>query len=164
MLDTFRTNPRYVPYKILGRGSFGTVCAAHDTANCRDVAVKRLKNVLNDRSTALSLAREINILRLLHDPHIVELYDISIDEHDVYLVIELCDTDLHRVICSSQELSPQHIKYFAKQLLLGIRAIHQAGIMHRDLKPQNILVMQNCRLKIADFGKDKVLKSIFSLL
>jgi len=70
----------------------------------------------------------------------------------VYQVFELMDTDLHRIISSSQELSEDHVKWFLYQILRGLRYLHSAGILHRDLKPSNLLVNANCKLKIADFG------------
>ncbi|MBA0840631.1 hypothetical protein Goarm_003202 [Gossypium armourianum] len=71
---------------------------------------------------------------------------------DVYLVYELMDTDLHQIIKSPQPLSNDHCKYFIFQLLRGLKYLHSANILHRDLKPGNLLVNANCDLKICDFG------------
>jgi mitogen-activated protein kinase 1/3 len=71
---------------------------------------------------------------------------------DVYLVYELMDTDLHQIIKSSQTLSNDHCQYFLFQLLRGLRYLHSANILHRDLKPGNLLINANCDLKICDFG------------
>lgn len=67
--------------------------------------------------------------------------------------MEEMETDLHRIInLSDQDLSAEHIKCLVKQLLEGMKAIHQLGIIHRDIKPANILVNQDCSLRITDFG------------
>ncbi|BCS29385.1 mitogen-activated protein kinase mpkC [Aspergillus puulaauensis] len=70
---------------------------------------------------------------------------------DVYLVTELLPTDLHRLL-SSRQLEGTFIQYFSYQILRGLKYIHSAGVIHRDLKPGNILINENCDLKICDFG------------
>ena len=60
------------------------------------------------------------------------------------------DTDLHRIIKSTQPLSDDHVRYFAYQILRGLKYLHSANVMHRDLKPNNLLVNANCDLKICD--------------
>ena len=67
---------------------------------------------------------------------------------DVYLVSELLETDLSRVIKSKQKLKAEHIQYFIYQVLRAFKYIHSADIVHRDLKPSNILLNENCDLKI----------------
>jgi len=69
-----------------------------------------------------------------------------------YIVTELMDTDLHYIIHSKQPLSEEHFKYFLYQILRGVHALHSAHVLHRDLKPGNLLVNKNCDLKICDFG------------
>jgi mitogen-activated protein kinase 1/3 len=67
---------------------------------------------------------------------------------DIYLVSELLETDLNRVIKSKQKLKIEHIQYFLYQVLRAFKYIHSANIIHRDLKPSNILLNENCDLKI----------------
>lgn len=69
-----------------------------------------------------------------------------------YIVSELADTDLHYIIHSKQPLTEEHYKYFLYQILRGVKAIHSAHVLHRDLKPGNLLVNKNCDLKVCDFG------------
>ena len=70
----------------------------------------------------------------------------------VYLVTECFDSDLHQIIHSKQPLSDDHAQFFMYQLLRGLKALHSAKVVHRDLKPGNLLVNKNCDLKICDFG------------
>ena len=62
------------------------------------------------------------------------------------------ESDLHRIIHSSQDLTDEHVRFFLYQLLRGLKYIHSANVIHRDLKPSNLLVNENCDLKIGDFG------------
>jgi len=71
---------------------------------------------------------------------------------DVYIVSDLMDTDLHQIIRSKQGLSDDHVQYFLYQILRGLKYLHSANILHRDLKPGNLLVNANCDLKICDLG------------
>ena len=72
--------------------------------------------------------------------------------NDVYVILELMETDLHAIIKSGQQLSDQHIQYFIYQTVRGLKYIHTAGIIHRDLKTGNLLVNSDCSVKICDFG------------
>ena len=70
------------------------------------------------------------------------------NEDELYMVMDLMDTDLHKVIQSKQPLSESHHRYFLHQLLRGVKYMHDACILHRDLKPGNLLVAKNCTLKV----------------
>jgi serine/threonine protein kinase len=71
---------------------------------------------------------------------------------DVYLIMELMDSDLHRIIHSKNKLTEEHFQYFIYQVLCGLKYMHSANVVHRDLKPSNLLLNANCELKICDFG------------
>ena len=72
--------------------------------------------------------------------------------NDIYIVTDLMETDLHRVIYSKQELSLDHIRFFVFQMLRGLSFMHSANVIHRDSKPSNLLLNKNCELKICDLG------------
>ncbi|CAN0407066.1 unnamed protein product, partial [Ectocarpus sp. 12 AP-2014] len=104
---------------------------------------------------AKHVLREIRLMRYLGShPNIVSLEDLFISEHydELYIVMELLDSDLHRIIQSPQALGDAHHRYFMFQLLKGVKFLHSNRIIHRDLKPGNVLVTKNCHLRITDFG------------
>lgn len=104
------------------------------------------------------ILREIKILiHLGGHANIIKLVDLIVPEEfsnftDVYLVMELMETDLRNIIHSKQEISEKHVQYFTYQVLLAMYHVHTAEILHRDLKPDNILINSNCDLKLIDFG------------
>ena len=114
---------------------------------------QRIRLEVEDEGIPSTTLREISVLRQLKHPNIVELSDVIQSEGRLYLVFEFVDKDLKKYLEACHgPLSPQLIKSYSIQLLRGLEYCHVRGIMHRDLKPQNILVSRDGRLKIADFG------------
>jgi mitogen-activated protein kinase 1/3 len=112
-----------------------------------------------DEIDAKRILREIKLLRHFKHENIVNIVDMMppmaryVDDFtDVYIVSELMETDLYRIIYSKQSLSLDHVQYFIYQVLRALKYIHSANVLHRDLKPSNLLVNSNCDLKICDFG------------
>mmetsp|Transcript_9741 Transcript_9741/g.14691 ORF Transcript_9741/g.14691 Transcript_9741/m.14691 type:complete len:610 (-) Transcript_9741:213-2042(-) len=152
---TFTIDRRYQPGKILGRGSFGVVCTAFDNVRQETIAIKRIRPFANDEWDARHTLREIRLMKLLgRHPNVIALYGLSIfdEKAELYMSMELMDCDLHRIIQSKQPLNDMHYKCFARQMLEGIKAMHEIGVFHRDLKPGNLLVSKDCQLRITDFG------------
>jgi len=152
----FRVPKLYNPVKVMGKGSYGIVIAAvHKDDSSQKVAIKRIKPMAADEWDARHTLREIRIMRLLGDhPNIISLLNVRalVDSNELYITMEFMDTDLHQIIRSKQDLSEQHCKYLLLQLLNGLRAMHYYNILHRDLKPGNLLVNRECQLRITDFG------------
>ena len=155
--------PKEVPYevlKVLGRGAFGTVVRARDKRTGSLVAIKRVRLSSSfDADEGKLLLREMKLLRHFRaHENIVSLHDVfestanKRDLSDVFFVTNLMDTDLSTVIKSAQDISNEHVRYFVYQVLRGLKFLHSAGVMHRDLKPQNLLVDRNCDLRICDLG------------
>lgn len=154
---TFTVDVRYDfrNARIMGRGSFGVVTRAFDTVRGFEIAIKRVRPYADDIWGAVHHLREIKIIkRLSFHPNIISLYNLSVNEakKELYMYLELMDSDLARIINSNQTLTEQHFKCFMKQILEGIHAMHQLGIFHRDLKPGNILLTKDCHIRIADLG------------
>jgi len=151
----FRCESHYANLKAIGRGSYGVVCSAADQRLNRKVAIKKITPMAQDVVDAKHVLREIRLMRYLGaHPNIITLEDLWIKEqHDeLYIVMELLDSDLHRIIQSNQPLTDAHFRFFMYQLLRGVKFMHDNGIIHRDLKPGNLLVTRNCELRITDFG------------
>lgn len=153
----FEIDTKYVPIKPIGRGAYGIVCSSVNRETNEKVAIKKINNAFDNRVDALRTLRELKLLRHLRHDNVIALKDIMMPTHrrsfkDVYLVYELMDTDLHQIVKSSQALSNDHCQYFLFQLLRGLKYLHSANILHRDLKPGNLLINANCDLKICDFG------------
>ncbi|KAH6777541.1 MAP kinase 4 [Perilla frutescens var. hirtella] len=145
------------PPRPIGRGACGLVCAALNKENNEEVAIKKISNAFENRIDAKRTLREIKILRHMDHPNIISIKDIIRPQkkeafNDVYIVYELMDTDLHKIIGSDQPLTDDHCQYFMYQLLRGLKYVHSANVLHRDLKPSNLFLNANCDLKIGDFG------------
>lgn len=150
----FEVPKNYDFIKKVGTGAYGAV-ASFRTPN-GEVAVKKISNCFEDLIDAKRIYREIRLLRTFNHENIIKLQAIfpmpGVHYEDVYIVTDLMETDLHRVIYSKQPLTEDHHQYFAYQLLRGLKYLHSADVIHRDLKPSNLLVNKNCDLKICDFG------------
>ena len=155
----FETTPNYAVRKAVGQGAYGLVCSGRNVESNKLVAIKKIPKAFEDTVDCKRLLREIKILRHFKHDNVLSLIDIipppegtQAGWKDVYIVSELMDTDLHYIIHSKQPLTDEHFKYFLYQILRGVHAIHKAHVLHRDLKPGNLLVNKNCDLKICDFG------------
>ncbi|KAL7593893.1 hypothetical protein Lser_V15G33735 [Lactuca serriola] len=160
-LTEYGEGSRYKLEKVIGKGSSGVVYSAYDTDIGEKVAIKKINNIFEHVSVAVNILREIKLLRLLSHPDIVEIKNIllppsKIEFQDIYVVFELMESDLHEAIKENSDLTPEHHQIFLYQILRGLKYIHSANVLHRDLKPKNILTNANCQLKICDFGLSRV--------
>jgi serine/threonine protein kinase len=137
----------------LGEGTYGVVYKAKDQETGEIVALKRIRLEVEDEGIPSTALREISLLRELEHPNIVELRDCVQSEGKLYLVFEFLDKDLKRYMDSVRDLmDPMLIKSYLYQMIRGLHFCHARGVMHRDLKPQNLLVNKEGKLKLADFG------------
>ena len=165
---TFTVDNRYSLIRTIGSGAYGVVISSKDSTNETNVAIKMVPKAFSDEIDAKRILREIKLLKHFHHENIVSITDMMPpnvkyleDFRDVYIVTDLMETDLHRIIYSKQKLSMDHVQYFVYQVLRGIKYIHSCRVIHRDLKPSNLLVNSNCDLKICDFGLARGLHDTF---
>ncbi|KAK0604920.1 hypothetical protein LWI29_020871 [Acer saccharum] len=151
------TNKYRPPIMPIGRGAYGIVCSVLNSETNEMVAVKKIANAFDNHMDAKRTLREIKLLRHLDHENVIAIRDVippplRREFSDVYIAMEVMDTDLHQIIRSNQSLSEEHCQYFLYQILRGLKYIHSANVIHRDLKPSNLLLNANCDLKICDFG------------
>lgn len=143
---------RYMKLDKLGEGTYATVYRAQHISTSSIVALKEIR--LNPEEGAPSTAiREISLMKELRHPNIVELLDVMHTDKTLTLVFEHMDIDLKNFMEKKNNLLPPNlIRSFMKDLLEGLMYCHDQKVLHRDLKPQNLLLSKDSRLKLADFG------------
>jgi nemo like kinase len=146
--------------KPIGCGAFGVVWAAKDPRTGGRIALKKLPNVFQSLISCRRVYRELKMLCSFNHDNVLSALDILLPPdtclNEIYVATELMQSDLHRIIVSQQPLTMDHVKVFLYQILRGLKYLHSANILHRDIKPGNLLVNSNCLLKICDFGLARV--------
>ena len=154
---TFVVDDKFEYIKQIGHGAYGVVCSAYDHKSKTKIAIKKVPKAFEDLIDAKRIVREIKLLKFFDHENVIALVDVQkppapTGYEDIYIITDLMETDMHRVIYSRQDLTDDHLQYFMYQLLRGCLYIHSANIIHRDLKPSNLLLNKNCDLKVCDFG------------
>ena len=145
---------RYKLIDELGRGSFATVYIARDTKNNRIYAVKIMHIEFSDDGELLArFQREADILSHLSDPHIVKIFDYG-DESDIhYILMDYIDgQNLKYHTLTQGPMDAYRALDYAKQIAIGLDTAYKHGVVHRDIKPQNIVINSQDVVKITDFG------------
>ncbi|GIY82492.1 hypothetical protein CDAR_548771 [Caerostris darwini] len=144
---------KYEKLEKIGEGTYGTVFKAKNRETQEIVALKRVRLDDDDEGVPSSALREICLLKELKHKNIVRLHDVLHSEKKLTLVFEHCDQDLKKYFDSlNGEIDADVVKSFMFQLLRGLAFCHSHNVLHRDLKPQNLLINKNGELKLADFG------------
>uniref|UniRef100_A0A8C6LUK3 Cell division protein kinase 5 n=1 Tax=Nothobranchius furzeri TaxID=105023 RepID=A0A8C6LUK3_NOTFU len=144
---------KYEKLEKIGEGTYGTVFKAKNRETHEIVALKRVRLDDDDEGVPSSALREICLLKELKHKNIVRLHDVLHSDKKLTLVFEYCDQDLKKYFDSCNgDLDPETVKSFMYQLLKGLAFCHSRNVLHRDLKPQNLLINRNGELKLADFG------------
>lgn len=144
---------RFLRLQKLGEGTYGVVYKCQNKESQEFVAVKKIRLENEDEGIPSTAIREISILKQLKHPNIVELKDLIHGEKKLHLIFEFLDYDLKKFLDQNNgPLHPQLVKSYLYQLLDGITYCHSKRILHRDLKPQNLLIDKDGRIKLADFG------------
>lgn len=143
-------------YKILdhlGTGGMATVWLGYDTILDRQVAIKTFKIDANDEDAVKRFNREAKAVTSLSHPNIVSIYDVENEGEFYYLILEYVEgMTLKDYMIKNPRIPIETIVHIAKQIAAGLSHAHQNGIIHRDIKPQNILMNENLTCKITDFG------------
>jgi serine/threonine protein kinase len=143
--------------KPIGEGTYGVVYKATEKKTGDTVALKKIRLEVEDEGVPSTALREISLLKELSHPNIVELKDVEHSESPprLYLVFEWLDQDLKKymdMLPNRKPMDAELVQSYMYQLVRGMDFCHRRGIMHRDLKPQNLLINRAGELKIADFG------------
>lgn len=152
----FHVEKRWKLVREMGSGAYGVVVSATDQISGETVAIKLVTRIFEKLQLAKRALREITLLRhFSNHENITGLIDMDAiypDFQEIYIFMEPMEADLHQIIKSGQTLTNEHVQYFLYQVLRGMKYIHSASVIHRDLKPGNLLVNSDCELKICDFG------------
>ncbi|NXW90021.1 CDK3 kinase, partial [Alopecoenas beccarii] len=138
----------------IGEGTYGVVYKARNKRTGQLVALKKIRLDSETEGIPSTAIREISLLKELKHPNIVRLLDVIHSQKKLYLVFEYLNQDLRRYMDSSQtgELPLSMVKNYLFQLLQGVSFCHSHRVIHRDLKPQNLLINEAGTIKLADFG------------
>jgi serine/threonine protein kinase len=145
---------RYTVEKTLGKGGMATVELAEDTQLGRKVAVKRLfASLAGDEVFQERFFREARMAAALSHPNLVAVYDVGEDEGLPYIVMEYVEGEtIAELMKRTGPVPPERAVDLLLQVCAGLEAAHAAGLVHRDIKPQNLLVRSDGVVKVADFG------------
>ncbi|XP_071881901.1 cyclin-dependent kinase 3 isoform X2 [Anas platyrhynchos] len=138
----------------IGEGTYGVVYKARNKRTGQLVALKKIRLDSETEGVPSTAIREISLLKELKHPNIVRLLDVVHSQKKLYLVFEYLNQDLKKYIDSSQtgEFPLSLVKNYLFQLLQGVSFCHSHRVIHRDLKPQNLLINEAGAIKLADFG------------
>ena len=149
-----KISDRYQIIKSIGEGGMANVYLAYDTILDRNVAVKVLRGDLaNDEKFVRRFQREALSASSLSNPNIVEVYDVGEDNGEYYIVMEYVEgKHLKALLKKRGKLTVPEVIDITLQITNGLSVAHDSYIIHRDIKPQNILILENGMIKITDFG------------
>lgn len=138
----------------IGEGTYGVVYKAKDIETGQTVALKKIRLDAESDGVPSTAIREISLLKELNHPNVVRLLDVVPSEKKLFMVFEFLDRDLKKYMDSvpAGGISLPLVKSYLYQLLSGIAFCHSHRILHRDLKPQNLLIDAHGSIKLADFG------------
>jgi mitogen-activated protein kinase 1/3 len=157
--NVFEVYERYQNLTPIGSGAYGLVCSADDSVHIlffftfindpqkknKRVAIKKVSDTFSDLIDAKRILRELKLLRhFTSQGHeniiaILDIFTMPPNEpnfNDVYIVTDLMESDLQKIVSSKQSLTEAHIRYFLYEIFRGLKFVHSANVLHRDLKPR----------------------------
>ena len=143
---------KYEVLGVVGEGAYGIVYKCKNKETNKFVAIKKFKEV-EDELVQKTMKRELKMLQSLRHPNIVDFQEAFIHKNKLFLVFEYVEKNLLELLETSPEgLDPKLIRSFAFQMCKAINYLHSKNILHRDVKPENLLITENNELKLCDFG------------
>nr|XP_019959098.1 PREDICTED: cyclin-dependent kinase 1-like [Paralichthys olivaceus] len=145
----------YLKIEKIGEGTYGVVYKGRHKATGQVVAMKKIRLESEEEGVPSTAVREVSLLQELKHPNVVRLLDVLMQESRLYLIFEFLSMDLKKYldsIPSGQYMDPMLVKSYLYQILEGIYFCHCHRVLHRDLKPQNLLIDNKGVIKLADFG------------
>ncbi|XP_040578801.1 cyclin-dependent kinase 1 [Lepeophtheirus salmonis] len=136
----------------IGEGTYGVVFKGRNRKTDEIVAMKKIRLESEEEGVPSTAIREISLLKELQHPNIVCLQDVLMQENKLYLIFEFLTMDLKKFMDSKAKMDMDLVKSYTYQILQGILFCHRRRVVHRDLKPQNLLIDKEGAIKIADFG------------
>ena len=148
---------KYDVLGVVGEGAYGIVYKCKNKETGKYVAIKRFKEVEDDL-VKKTMKRELKMLQKLHHPNVVDFQEAYKRKGNLYLVFEFVDKNLLELLQEHpQGLDPDLIRYLIYQLCKAIKYMHDQNIIHRDVKPENLLITENMELKLCDFGFSRLI-------
>lgn len=149
-----RVAGRYQLVRPLGHGAMATVDLMHDVELERPVALKRIaENLARDQDLRRRFVREARLAAPLAHPNVVRVFDVGEEEGRPFIAMEYVDGEtLADLVARRGALPPAEVATLGVQACAGLAAVHAAGLVHRDVKPQNLLLSRDGVLKLGDFG------------
>lgn len=149
-----RLDGRYEIHELIGSGGMALVYRAYDEIDDRTVAIKILKDeFLGNEEFIRRFKNESKAIAVLSHPNIVKVYDVSFGDRIQYIVEEYIDgITLKEYLDQQKEVKWKEAIHFTIQILRALQHAHEKGIVHRDIKPQNIMLLQDGTIKVTDFG------------
>lgn len=156
-----RLDGRYEIHELIGTGGMAVVYRAYDTIDDRVVAIKILKDEFADNNEFIRrFKNESKAIAVLSHPNIVKVYDVSFGDRIQYIVMEYIDgITLKDYLSHQKDIKWQEAVHFTSQILEALNHAHSKGVIHRDIKPQNIILLQDGTIKVTDFGIARFSKS-----
>lgn len=144
---------RYQKLEKIGEGTYGVVYKARDIRTGEIVALKKIRLEGEDEGVPPTAIREISLLKEIIHSNVVMLKNVVHTDTKLYLIFEFLEKDLKKFLDTSPgQISPSLVKKFVYQMLDALTHCHSHRVLHRDLKPQNLLIDSDRNIKLADFG------------
>ena len=144
---------KYTQRQKLGEGTYGSVFQAVNRETGENVALKMVRTDQEEDGIPGSSLREVSILKHLHHQNVLTLSDVICEQGKISIVFEYMGCDLRKYLARGRQMARDLLQSYSFQLLAGVAYLHEIGIVHRDVRPENLLLNRGGMLKLGDFQK-----------